>query len=786
MRSLLILVLFLCASLSAVTQNDIIFSKAQHDFGKIAPTDVAYEQDFLFRNTSQQDVKVLTVISSSPKLEVIHTRSAIAHGEYGFVKIKLSTDSIDGLFNEFIEIKIESPTKVYSERLFVRALVSKDGTVGQQRSFTDSEIALTVEVSPDDVEDMEGFLGKSRIEQAETEITYLRRQLKLQADLLFRYSEDLKLKQAQEQENISKLAELEKGIRNKQTDEAILTQIDQLSSRLKEIQASDQKLRSDIARQERDYERLKNEADSARSYAEELSKKLTERFQNEAAAIERAQNLEKKLKEQQSRENRHQQRIDSLQNLIASQNSQDESYTKRLEQLKLALEEKSNEHRLQAEQARKQEERIQLLKSEREKFKLQSDSLSQSVAEQSELNADLTGKLAASENRLKRYQNRLDSLKNQVATQNSSEAELAELNEKLASLKNKDSELNRQIASQKNEISSLEAENDQARNELKAMKAATEKQLGEAHKLMYRINELSSKESAARMETARLRNELNVALQKEDSSRHELTRLKQKLENKEGNIALMESELSAKKSLVDQMLAQKNELNSELEKTNSALNSLHSENDSLNLLMSASEKEVQRLQSEMQSLQEELLRSRNKQIEASALTADLQSQLTNAKMSNELTFSELSIQAQKIAEERDQYKSELSEAELRILDLEKQLKEANHKAKSAMAFVNEFRIESNSSSDDVVFRVEVMQSSQKVDSQSPFRGHKPVFEFRQNDMFVYALGYFNSIDEAKRLEKQLKTEGFGSAKVIAFRGKQKISLEEALDTALSH
>jgi hypothetical protein len=144
LRSLFLLALLL--SMISSMQAQLIFNKTEHDF--------------IFRNTGDQATKILSVRSVMPSLQFIFTRSEVLSGEYGFVKVKIYPDSLEkGLFHDEVFITMKYGEEVKSEVLYIKATLDPSGKKRDNRAFEDGAISTSVEVSPSDIETMEGFIG---------------------------------------------------------------------------------------------------------------------------------------------------------------------------------------------------------------------------------------------------------------------------------------------------------------------------------------------------------------------------------------------------------------------------------------------------------------------------------------------------------------------------------------------------------------------------------------------------------------------------------------------------
>ena len=270
-KAVFVLAILLASVPIVAQQKGIIFNKTEHDFETIAPSSIPFEQDFLFRNTTDKTVTILSVRSVSPALSFINTRSEILPTEYGFVKVKLKTDGLNGLFHDEVYVTFRVGDDVKSEVIYLRAQISVDGKKENGRAFQDSDIAVSVEVSPEDIETMEGFTGNDRLTQAESEIAFLKKQVSMKSELIAKLSSDIREKHTQEVENIECLYALENTLQSTNTKLSpdVLKQISQLGIRLNELQASGQRIQSEIANQESEYQQV---SDSLKYREQEVAK----------------------------------------------------------------------------------------------------------------------------------------------------------------------------------------------------------------------------------------------------------------------------------------------------------------------------------------------------------------------------------------------------------------------------------------------------------------------------------------------------------------------------------
>lgn len=542
----LILIAIVAAVNGYTQESDIVFNKTEYDFGDIAPSAIPFEKDFVFRNTSESIVHILTVRSVSPALSFIHTRSEILPTEYGFVKAKLKAADLDGLFHDEVYVTFKIGDDVLSEVIYLRAQVSNDGIATDDRAFQDSEIAISVEVSPEDIETMEGFMGSDQLARAESEIDYLKKQVAIKSELIVKLSDDLRLKQQKEAENIERLSAIENSLKtsNAEVDENVKAQLEELAARLNKMQQSGDSIQDAISYQESQFNALKRQSDSARAHAEQLSQQLAEQFKAQMDAMNLASKLEKDLLNKEAQEKRQQAQIDSLQRSLENGDSKTSS---EIEKLKTELAWKLKEQKIQEAHAEFQNEKIARLNETQEMLAEKSDSLERSLENRSEENARLKSQLAQTDDRIGIYEQRIDSLvkANQNIQPNpEQEKELTELKQQLAQLEQRDENLKLAIAKKDSELNQLELERAKTQKNLDALELATSRQLEETHNLMYRVNKISKKEGEARREIEGLQAELESSRYREKVARTSVKTLEREIDQREANIQLYTDSLS--------------------------------------------------------------------------------------------------------------------------------------------------------------------------------------------------------------------------------------------------
>jgi len=84
----------------------------------------------------------------------------------------------------------------------------------------------------------------------------------------------------------------------------------------------------------------------------------------------------------------------------------------------------------------------------------------------------------------------------------------------------------------------------------------------------------------------------------------------------------------------------------------------------------------------------------------------------------------------------------------------------------------------------VVYKVQIVTASKPVSLQSSnFKGLKNVQEYMSNGMYKYTVGNEETLEEAQEVQKAVREKGYGGAFLVAFKGDQRISLQEAMELA---
>lgn len=150
---LLALVAGLLITPVSAQNSDVHFAWLLHDFGTVNPNQEVVQYDFLFKNTGDAPVQVAGVSAGSKQLQWVHTRSAVAAGEFGFVKLQLKSGIPSGPFAEWILVEFQAGERQWKTALNLKAFLdSAQSNEPIDPIFVDSEISTTVKVLPEDVD----------------------------------------------------------------------------------------------------------------------------------------------------------------------------------------------------------------------------------------------------------------------------------------------------------------------------------------------------------------------------------------------------------------------------------------------------------------------------------------------------------------------------------------------------------------------------------------------------------------------------------------------------------
>lgn len=93
------------------------------------------------------------------------------------------------------------------------------------------------------------------------------------------------------------------------------------------------------------------------------------------------------------------------------------------------------------------------------------------------------------------------------------------------------------------------------------------------------------------------------------------------------------------------------------------------------------------------------------------------------------------------------------------------------------------KTQKKSEDQSVLFKVQILSSTrQLVAGSSHFKGLSPVDSYRENNLYKYTYGATDNYAEAKKIRKGIITK-FPEAFIVAFRGAEKMNLQEAIRQA---
>jgi N-acetylmuramoyl-L-alanine amidase len=198
------------------------------------------------------------------------------------------------------------------------------------------------------------------------------------------------------------------------------------------------------------------------------------------------------------------------------------------------------------------------------------------------------------------------------------------------------------------------------------------------------------------------------------------------------------------------------------------------------------------LENDIVALHNQVVSSKQKEADYKAKADDLENRLTNAYLSNDLTFQELKGDIEAMRVERESYKKKYQGAQLTIDQLQAELAESKRNEESAIAFANELsngasssKQKSNSTASkgsEVIYSINVVSSNEAIDIGKTFKNETNVREYVESGRYKYAIGEYGSLEEAIKGKATMKAKGYSLAFIVAFKNGKRISLKEALES----
>jgi hypothetical protein len=93
---------------------------------------------------------------------------------------------------------------------------------------------------------------------------------------------------------------------------------------------------------------------------------------------------------------------------------------------------------------------------------------------------------------------------------------------------------------------------------------------------------------------------------------------------------------------------------------------------------------------------------------------------------------------------------------------------------------NMVNTESDTKNQEIIFKVQIISSSTRLVKNSPqFNGLKNVWEYKDSDLYKYAVGNHKDLKSASALQSELQRKGFSGAFVVAFKNGKRIPVRKA-------
>ncbi len=84
----------------------------------------------------------------------------------------------------------------------------------------------------------------------------------------------------------------------------------------------------------------------------------------------------------------------------------------------------------------------------------------------------------------------------------------------------------------------------------------------------------------------------------------------------------------------------------------------------------------------------------------------------------------------------------------------------------------------------VIFKVQIAASSRRLEPKPyNFNGLSEISRIKLGDLYKYYYGYTSDYNKAKQLKDEARSKGYTSSFIVAYKGEERISIEDALKTA---
>jgi hypothetical protein len=93
---------------------------------------------------------------------------------------------------------------------------------------------------------------------------------------------------------------------------------------------------------------------------------------------------------------------------------------------------------------------------------------------------------------------------------------------------------------------------------------------------------------------------------------------------------------------------------------------------------------------------------------------------------------------------------------------------------------NMVNTELDTKNQEIIFKVQIISSSTRLVKNSPqFNGLKNIWEYKDSDLYKYAVGNHKDLKSASALQSELQRKGFSGAFVVAFKNGKRIPVRKA-------
>ena len=622
-----------------------------------------------------------------------------------------------------------------------------------------------------------------------------------------------KLRVLQEVAQLERNKALQIQINAKTKEELAMARLakEELETSLRQNEATMKEQMAQIRTSKQFEEALLNELSAAKQNHQSLQVEFTEARKIHESIVLKLDNKQKEVDELSRKLDFQAREQQQLQETLASRESEVAQYRE------LLLKQESQVHNL-TEALQKEAENYRLLESQLQDKIREQESLSNQLTRsktqterQSKEITDLQQSLTASRNAKASVQSDLQEeikAKEALETEHQKEMTLLELEvDALKKWKEDNLSYKSQVLALEKKVAELQLNVQRTESEKGELESQLNLQRQEVTAAKNRIGQLHSElkahqqdQSASEFDRSSLLEELESAKAREQTALDQAKTLEEKigqhdasLDQKNREVSTLQQELNKSQNLAKNLKTQLEAIEVEQESDQTTQEKQAEELRQLKAELLTDEAIIQKQNQQLSTLREELQQEREKprEVETKPLESQRLAELEQEIVRLREEKQEAVVAQSKLTAEFEKEKSARISAEVFAREMEEttreQIRAKNEIAEKYYALKlreGESTSESSAGSERVYYRIQVLIADEAIPLDSPrFLGHNDVKESQTEGKFKYTIGKVDDYQAAKAMKTKLKNDGFEYAFVVAFKGKERISIQEALEAA---